>query len=105
MLTSVTTCICFAKSYRNDQPYRQQLDNIREREHETSNKNEIVAIFNDTDSLVLAEMMQKQPKFFDEFECEYKKKTVAPLNVLNVFILFCLLCFFFCAVRNIARLI
>lgn len=94
MLASVSTCICYAKSYQSNQSYKQQLGNIREREHATRNKNEIVARLNDTDSLALAEVMQKEPKFFDEFECEYHFDGIKKLSPFECH------CFVFVAVAE-----
>ncbi|XP_055310501.1 serine proteinase stubble isoform X2 [Sitodiplosis mosellana] len=79
VLSSVCICICFGKSYQNDPNHtkQQQLDPIGAKPIENPIKNEIIAKLNDTDAAVLADVMQKEPKFFDEFElipqtCKYK---------------------------------
>lgn len=69
MLTNA--CICSAKSYQSDQPYKQPFERIHEKEQETPNKNEIIARLNDTLPEELVDVIQKEPKFFDEFECKY----------------------------------
>ncbi|XP_031631480.1 serine proteinase stubble isoform X4 [Contarinia nasturtii] len=78
MLSNVWICICFGKSYQSDHHYfKQHLDQIHEKQNETPNKNEIITKLNYTDAEALAEVMKKEPKFFDEFElipqtCKYK---------------------------------
>lgn len=83
MLSSVCICICFGKSYQNDHRSKQQFNQIREKQTENPIKNEIIAKFNDTDAAVLAEVMQKEPKFFDEFECKYLTVTCMSDNRNN----------------------
>lgn len=61
-LTNIYICICYGKSYQNDQ---QLFD------HENAQiKNEIITKLNETDAIALAEAIQKEPKFFDDFECK-----------------------------------
>lgn len=71
MLSSVCICVCFGKRYQSNHHSEQQLDQNRVKQTENPIQNEIIAKFNDTDAAVLAEVMQKEPKFFDEFECKY----------------------------------
>lgn len=69
MLSSVCICICFGKSYHNDDRIKQNFGQNHVKQLDPI-KNEIIAKFNDTDVTVLAEVIQKEPKFFDEFECK-----------------------------------
>lgn len=69
-LSSVCICMCFGKSY--DQTKQKQLDEIGAKPIENPMRNEIIAKLNDTDAAaILADVIQKEPKFFDEFECKY----------------------------------
>lgn len=70
MLSNVCIYI-YGKSYQSDHQFKQQLDEIREKLSESQNKNEILAKLNDTDASALAQVIQKEPKFFDDFECKY----------------------------------
>lgn len=70
MLSNVCIYI-YGKSYQSDHQFEQQLDEIREKLSESQNKNEILAKQNDTDATALAKVIQKEPKFFDDFECKY----------------------------------
>lgn len=64
-------CVSFGKSYQSDDYHtrRHQFDKIPVKisDNETTKK-EIIAKLNDTEAAALAEVMQKEPKFFDEFE-------------------------------------
>lgn len=69
-LSSVCICICFGKSYH--QTKQKPVDEIGAKPIENPIQNEIIAKLNDTDAAaILADVMQKEPKFFDEFECKY----------------------------------
>lgn len=60
MLSNVFTCIVFGKSYQGD-----HLEAMHENANASTLINEIIAKLNDTDPVI-----QKEPKFFDEFECK-----------------------------------
>lgn len=57
----------FGKSYHSDTStlLTQQLDHSSEAPIEA-----VIRRLNHTDAAALAEVMQKEPKFFDEFECK-----------------------------------
>lgn len=70
VLSSVCICICFGKSYHHTN--QKQFDEIGAKPIENPIRNEIMAKLNDTDAAaILADVIQKEPKFFDEFECKY----------------------------------
>lgn len=71
MLSNI--CICYGKTYQSDHHHiKQHLDQIiHEKQNETPNKNEIITKLNYSDAETLAEVMKKEPKFFDEFERKY----------------------------------
>lgn len=60
ILLSILAKYCFGKSYNNDYPHRynQQIHH------------RFVARLNETDAAAIFAVLQKEPKFFDEFECE-----------------------------------
>lgn len=70
MLLNVCACVCFGKSNPNDHHHAQHLEQIQDKQNEIAEKNQIIARLNDSDAVVLANVMQKEPKFFDEFECK-----------------------------------
>lgn len=67
VISNVYVCLCFGKSYQSDHHRHHQFEPIHDNE---TIKKEIIARLNDTEAVALAEVMQKEPKFFDEFECK-----------------------------------
>lgn len=63
-------CVSLEKSHQSDQQNGQHLEfHMRHKKrNETEKKSESITTIADTN---LLEVIQKEPKFFDEFECKY----------------------------------
>lgn len=71
MLSNVFICVSFGKSYQNDQNDHQHIESIHTKPIERPILNELIARANKTDPNEL-DVIHKEPKFFDEFECKCK---------------------------------
>lgn len=72
IISNVYVCESVGKSYQSGEYPSHHLDSIQDQitDNETIKK-EMIAKLNDTEAAALAEVMQKEPKFFDEFECKW----------------------------------
>lgn len=72
MLANVyTMCVSLEKSHQNDQQNGSHVEfhmRHKQKRNETEKKSESITTIADTN---LLEVIQKEPKFFDEFECKY----------------------------------
>lgn len=84
MLLNVYAGISFGKSYQNDHYHTQHVEQFQEEHNIIAKKNGIIAGLNDSDAVALAKVMQKEPKFFDEFECKYnRQRPTSTLAILS----------------------
>lgn len=83
MLSNVFICVSFGKSYENDQNDQQHIESIHTKSIERPILNELIARPNKTDTNIL-DVIQKEPKFFDEFECKLTSLDDVPSTISRI---------------------